>query len=62
VITVTLVGGAGWTCSDPSGLLPPSSHTRQDQAQERCTNLAAANVGKPYEMKAAGVYRVVAKL
>lgn len=59
-VDVTLVGSSGWTCNDPSGVAPSSNHVRQDQAQERCTNLAVANVGKAFEMRPGGVYRIVA--
>lgn len=59
-VDVTLVGSSGWTCNDPTGANPSSNHVRQDQAQERCTNLAVANVGKPFEMRPGGVYRIVA--
>jgi hypothetical protein len=47
-----------WTCRDDAGAVL-TTHTRQDKAQESCTNLALANLGKSFEMRPSG-YRIAA--
>jgi hypothetical protein len=58
-VTSTRIDAAEWTCRDSAGAVL-SSNTRQDKAQESCTNLALKNPGKVYEMRPSG-YRIQAQ-
>lgn len=58
-ITSTRIGMSEWECIDAAGAVL-SQHTRQDKAQESCTNYALANLGRAFEMRPSG-YRIVAR-
>jgi hypothetical protein len=55
----TRIESAEWTCRDSAGAIL-SSHTRQDKAQESCTNRALAAPGVAFEIRPSG-YRIVAQ-
>lgn len=57
-LSSTRVEAAEWTCRDQSGAVL-SSHTRQDKAQEACSNRALATPGAVFEMRPSG-YRIAA--
>lgn len=58
-VTSTRIEAAEWTCRDANGVIL-TSHTRQDKAQEECTNRALANPGVTYEIRPSG-YRIIAQ-
>jgi hypothetical protein len=58
-VTSTRIDAVEWTCRDATGAVL-SGHTRQDKAQEACTNLALASLGTPFEIRPSG-YRLVAR-
>jgi hypothetical protein len=58
-VTSTRIESAEWTCRDSSGAIL-TSHTRQDKAQESCTNRALAAPGTVFELRPSG-YRIVAQ-
>lgn len=58
-IASTRIGPDSFTCRDAAGNVL-TRHERQDKAQESCTNLAIANLGKPYDVIPSG-YRIEAR-